>query len=493
MSLPISPADAAAELLRRRKARRSLLEFTRYTKPDFAPAAHHAIIADALEGVAEGRISRLMIEAPPRHTKSELSSRRFPAWYLGNYPDKQLITSTYSGEFAQDFGRDVRQIIADERFSTLFPQVSLAPDSTAKGRWHTNHGGVYVAVGVGGPITGRGAHVALIDDPFKNRQEAESEVIRERVWHWYTSTLRTRLMPGGAIVLVMTRWHEDDLAGRLLEAAKNGGEEWTVIRLPALADDIDDPLGRQFGEALWPEWYPEPELQKIRNAIGPRDWLALYQQRPTAEEGDFFRREWLRDYRDAPARMTVYMTGDFAVTEGGGDFTELAVWGVDSLDNVYALDWWSGQASADRWMAEFIRLVKRWEPVGFVGEGGPIRRSVEPFLADAMRHARAYTVLHWLPASADKPSNARAFQALCANGRIYWPATEWAERVKDQLLRFPGGKYDDAVDACGLFGRHINKAWGASPEPKPKPDLAEAMAAPMTIKDFMPPAKRAEW
>lgn len=456
-SLQPSPQAAAKELLARRKGRASLLDFTRYTYPEFEPGAHHAQIAEALERVERGECRRLMIFAPPRHTKSELASRRFPAWYMGRNPAKQIITSTYSGEFATDFGREVRGIVAGQEYQALFPGVHLAEDSKAKGRWHTTDGGVYVAVGVGGPITGRGAHLALIDDPIKNRQDADSEVVRESVWKWYTSTLRTRLMPGGAIVLVLTRWHEDDLAGRLLEAAKNGGEQWEVVNLPAVSDD---------GKALWPEWYPLPELNAIKSAVGPRDWLALYQQRPTADDGTFFKREWFRDrYTEAPKGLKTVITGDFAVTDGGGDYTELAVWGFGD-GKFYALDWWHGQTDAAVWMDALLDLVRQHRPMWFVGETGPIRRAIESTLTKRMRERRIFTATEWLShAGADKATNARAFQAMCAQGQVVFPETEWAERVIDQLLKFPATKHDDAVDACGLFGRHMDKAW-STPQAK---------------------------
>lgn len=459
-SLQLSRQDAAKELLARRQGRTSLIGFTRYTFPTFQDAEHHRQICEALERVERGECRRLMIFAPPRHTKSELASRRFPAWFMGRNSDKQIITATYSGEFATDFGREVKQIVASQEYQALFPGVRLAEDSQAKGRWHTTDGGVYVAVGVGGPITGRGAHLALIDDPIKNRQDADSDTVRESVWKWYTSTLRTRLMPGGAIVLVLTRWHEDDLAGRLLEAAKHEGEKWEVIDLPAIRTDAE---GAE--SALWPEWYPLPELHAIRSAVGGRDWLALYQQQPTADDGDFFRREWFRErYNEKPEGLRVIITGDFAVTDGGGDFTELAVWGFGN-GKYYALDWWSGQASADVWINALLDLVKRWKPLWFIGETGPIRRAIEPLLTRSMQERHVYVATDWLShAGADKAVNARAFQAMSAQGQILFPETEWAERVVDQLLRFPATKHDDAVDACGLFGRYMDRAWNTPAE-----------------------------
>lgn len=488
--MELTPQAAAQELLRRQAARNGLIPFTQFTKPDFQPGAHHHIIADALERVERGQCRRLIIEAPPRHTKSELGSRRFPAWYLGRHPTRQIITATYASDFAQDFGRDVREIVKSEAYQQLF-HMQLASDSTAKWRWHTDSDGVYVATGVDGQVTGRGAHVALIDDPFKNRQDADSETQRETVWRWYTSTLRPRLMSyedaelgriQGAIVLICTRWHEDDLAGRLLEAAKTGGEEWEVIQLPAIRFKNGEE------KALWPEWYPLTELRSIQAAIGPRDWLSLYQQTPTAEAGTYFKREWFdpQRYSVIPENLSIYMSGDFAVTEGDGDFTEIAVWGIDHADNIYALDWYSGQVTADAWTQAILDRVDRWKPEWFVGETGPIRRAVEPFLMKAMTDRKAYVMVEWLPhGTANKEANARSFQALASVGKVHFPHTEWAERVIDQLLRFPSGKHDDAVDACSLFGRMLEQTWGA-PKKAKKASIDWSAPPELRIADFEP-------
>ena len=262
-------------MLRRDAAAASFLPFVAYTMPSFEAAQHHEQIAAALERVERGECKRLMIFAPPRHTKSELGSRRFPAWYIGRHPERQLITTTYGQDLADDFGRDVREIVRSDEYACIFPNITLAADSKAKAKWRTNKGGIYVSAGVDGPLTSKGAHVALIDDPFKNRKDAESALKRKEVWDWYRAVLRTRLMPGGAVILIMTRWHEDDLAGKLLAEMAAGGEQWEVINMPAISE----------GLPLWPEWFGIGELEAIRRALGPRDWLALYQQTPTADEG----------------------------------------------------------------------------------------------------------------------------------------------------------------------------------------------------------------
>ena len=473
----------------RRSIRRSLTDWSLLN--GFQPAKHHKLLIDRLEAVTRGEIDRLAIFMPPGSAKSTYTSALFPPWYLAQNPDKSVIAASHTAELAERWGRRVRNLVAEHGPRLGF---AIAADNQAAGRWGTDKGGEYYAAGVGGSITGRRADLAVIDDPVRSREDAESETVREKVWDWYRADLITRLKPGAAVVLVQTRWHEDDLAGRILaaEGDKKDGGQWEVIRLPALAELLD-PLGRAPGGALWPEWEGVDQLERKRQIIGPRDWSALYQQRPTAEDGTYFKKEWFRRYTDAPERMTIYMSGDFAVTEGGGDFTELAVWGVDQFDNVYALDWWSGQASSDRWAAEFIRLIKRWKPVTFIGEAGPIRRAMEPLLGRMMRDERAYAVIEWLSSGNDKAANARPLQAFMANGRFHFPSTDWAERVQDQMLRFPDGKYDDAVDACSLFGRHMDKVWGAIPGRAPEPDVGALMAAPLRVADMMTPTKRPSW
>jgi len=451
-NLPISPQAAAQELLNRRIARKSLIDFTEYTKPDFESAEHHKLICEKLEAVERGEIDRLMIFAPPRHTKSELASRRFPAWYLGKNPNKQIITATYSGDLASDFGRDVRNIVAEQEYSNLYPDVSLRDDSKSANRWHTNTGGVYISVGVGGAITGRGAHIALIDDPIKNRKDADSETIRNGVWDWYTSTLYTRLMPGGAIVLIQTRWHEDDLAGRLLEAQKNGGDKWEIIDLPAIDKDH---------KALWHGWYPIEALERIKANIGAREFSALYQQRPQPEEGVYFKREWFNRYElgKHPKNTNCYGAGDYAVSDGEGDFSEEGIIEVDSEKNIWFTDWWSGQTAPDVWIETTIDMQIKHKPECWLAESGVIKKSVEPFLRSRMQQRNSWTVLEWLPTTGDKRAMARSFQGMAAAGNVYIPLCDWGDALIDQLIRFDSGVYDDKVDVCGLFGRWLAEIW----------------------------------
>jgi hypothetical protein len=269
----MTPARAAAELLRRDDASHDLIAFTEYTFPGYRPAWHHRRIAAQLERVLAGEVDRLMLLVPPRHGKSELSSRRFPAYYLGHHPDRQFLSISATADLAADFGRDVRNLIASAEYSVLF-DTTLAPDSHAKGKWHTSAGGLYYSVGIGGSVLGRGAHVMLIDDPFASMEDALSEATRKNVWDWYTGTAYNRLMPGGAVILINHRMHEDDLAGRLLAQQAAGGDRWEVIERPAINED---------GTALWSDAYPIEALSRIRKNTQPRFWSALYQQHPAPE------------------------------------------------------------------------------------------------------------------------------------------------------------------------------------------------------------------
>jgi hypothetical protein len=272
-------AGASIELDRRKRARTNILDFTRYTFHKYQTGHHHRLICEKLDRVESGDLRRLMIFMPPRHGKSELASRRFPPYVLGRNPEREVISASYGSDLALDLSRDARNIVASPEFRALFPGMSLSQDSKAKNRWHTSHGGGYVSAGVGTAITGRGADVFNIDDPVKDRAEAESETTRESVWAWYRSTAYTRLEKDAAIILTMTRWHEDDLAGRLLEAAQVDGDKWEVLCLPAFSPE---------GDALWPEKYDRDALNQIRRVLELREWGALYEQNPRPSGSSFF-------------------------------------------------------------------------------------------------------------------------------------------------------------------------------------------------------------
>jgi predicted phage terminase large subunit-like protein len=451
----IDPSAAADELLLRRAARRDLLAFTVATHHSYAVGEPHRIITDALMAVERGEIDRLMIFAPPRHGKSELVSVRYPAWYLGRNDHKQLIATSYGHELARSFGRKVRNIVASPDYQRFFPGTTLMRDKKSANEWHTSNGGVYVASGIKGSIVGKGADCLIIDDPLRNRKEAESEIIRDTIWDIYESDLQSRLMPGGAIIVMHTRFHDDDLAGRLLENQKHGGDEWVVIKLQAIRTDKQ---GREH--ALWPERYPLEDMQRRRANSSARTWASIYQQEPIAEDGTFYKREWFRRFKmgDQPRFLNIYMTSDFAVTDDDGDFTEHAVWGVDPDGNLWALDWWYGQTASDVWIEKLIDLFAKHKPLAWFGEGGQIMRALEPVIVRRMQDRRVHCRVEWMAPVTDKPTRARGFQAMASMGKVHIPLISWGDRLISQLLRCWSGTYDDAADACSMMGMALDDA-----------------------------------
>jgi predicted phage terminase large subunit-like protein len=446
----LSRSDAASELLKRRGARSNLIAFTEYQNPKYAPAPHHRLVAAKLEAVERGEIDRLMLMLPPRHGKSELASKHFPPFSLGRNPARQFISVSATSELAADFGRDVRNIIKTPEYASLF-NTSLAEDSQDRSKWHTSDGGIYYAIGIGGSVLGRGADTLLIDDPFATMEDAQSELQRKRVWDWYTGTAYNRLMPNGAVVIIGHRMHDADLQGRLLAQQAAGGDQWEVVSLPAISED---------GAALWPEWYPVERLERIRRNTTPRFWSALYQQNPTPDDGDYFKRQWIIPVEHAPPRdqMRVYGGSDYAVTADGGDYTVHAVLGVDYDGNPWLLDLWRRQASSDEWIDAFCDLVIKWRPIGWAEEQGQIRAGVGPFLDRRTRERRAHVARDQFPTRGDKAVRAQSFRGLCATRGLRIPIhVQWRAEVESELLRFPAGVHDDIVDALGLVGQLLDK------------------------------------
>lgn len=447
-------AAAAAELLRRRQSRRSLIAFTEYTLAKYRTAEHHRLIGEKLDAVATGAIDRLMINMPPRHGKSELASRRFPALLLGMTPEIEVVVASYNADKAREFGYEVRDIIRSQEYQALFPGVTLKEDSRAADRWNTESGGSFRAVGIGTSLTGRGADVLLIDDPIKDDEEADSELRRERIWAWYSSVAYTRLSPGGRVIVIQTRWHEDDLTGRLLVEQSKGGDAWEKLDLPAILSD---------GKALWPERYPLEHLERIRRVTLPRHWSALYQQRPTPEEGAYFKREWFRWWDIKPAHLRIYGASDYAVTDGSGDYTVHVVVGIDPDDNLYVLDVWRGQTSSDQWVQAWLDMVRKWKPMLWAEENGQIVKSIGPFLDKRMREERIYCRREQFASADDKPTRSRSIQARSSMGRVYLPSkAPWLDEFVSEMLMFPAAKHDDQVDAFGLIGRMLDDMTAAS-------------------------------
>ena len=464
--------DAIDKLSTRRKARLEFSEFCRYISPDEPPAKHHNLLCNALDDVVEGRCRRLMVFMPPGSAKSTYASVKFPAYFLGRKSKLSIICGSYGEGLATAFGRKVRNIVTSSDYSELF-ETSLSEDSRAKGEWETQDGGSYFACGVGSGVTGRRASLGVIDDPVKGRKEADSELVRNETWDWYRADFLTRLKPDSSQIIIQTRWHQDDLSGRILPEGWNGesgefigfdGQPWRVICLPAQARE-NDILGREVDEWLWLDYFHKDfweETKKIQTAKDYRNWNSLYQQTPQPDSGVFFKREWFNRYKlgEAPPICT-YGASDYAVSEGKGDFTEHGIAGFDKIHDLYFTDWWSGQTTPDVWIQTQLRLAKEHKPFAWCAEVGVIRRAVEPFLKKSMREEKNYFRIEWMPHVGDKAANARSFQALASMGKVWIPYCEWGEELLDQLVKFiPNTNFkDDKVDVCGLFGRILDQTF----------------------------------
>lgn len=435
---------------KRRAAATSLIDFTEFTFPRYEAASLHRQIAAQLERVEAGAVDRLMLLVPPRHGKSELASRRFPAWYLGRHPDKQFISASASATLAEDFGRDVRNLIASPEYAQVF-ETRLSEDSQAKGRWTTEAGGSYFACGVGSALFGRGAHVVLIDDPFGSMASARSEQERKSVHDWYSGTVYNRLEKKGAVVIIAHRVHQDDLSGRLLAQQAAGGDKWEVVELKAVAPD---------GTALWPEKFDTDALARIKQNTTAKDWSALYQQNPIPDQGTFFRDEWiLPNAGDPPPFMNVYGASDYAVaTKETNDFSVHVVVGIDPRERMFLIDLWRQRASPAVSVDAYCDLVIKHKPMWWAEESGAIRAALDPFIIKRAIERRAYTSRVQFPTRGDKAIRSQSIRGRMELKGLYVPAAaKWLPDLRAELTAFPEGKHDDQVDALGLVGQLMDK------------------------------------
>lgn len=390
---------------------------------------------------------------PPGSAKSTYASVLFPPWFMQSQSNANVLAASHTTELAEKWGRRVRNLIAEHGLAL---GVDLAQDSQAAGRWALTSGAEYYAAGVGTGIAGFRAKLGLIDDPIRSRQDADSELIRDRIWDWYINDFCTRLVPGARKVLIQTRWHEDDLAGRALNH-----EKWHTIELSAEAQP-NDPLGRKPGEWLWTDgdYGYGSQLEDLKKTTPARTWSALYQQRPAPEEGDYFRSDWLRPYDKLPAleTMRVYGGSDYAVTADGGDYTVHAVVGVDPDGRMYLLDLWRQQAASDVWIEAFCNLVLKHKPIEWAEETGQIKASLGPFIDRRQRERKAYVKRTQFPTRGDKSIRAQSIRGRMALEGLYVPAfAPWFADFRSELLSFPAGKHDDQVDAMGLIGQLLDR------------------------------------
>lgn len=475
-----------AELANRELARRKLIHFTQRRRPRYLAGWFHIDLAARLERFAEaviaGKSPRLLIEAPPRHGKSTLSSEDFPPWFFGHYPDAEIIASAYAGSLANEFSRKVQETMRSSDYQMLFNGLTVREGNEAIESWKNSRGGSYLAAGVGGPITGRGAHVLLIEDPYKNREDADSPIVRKKIWDWYTSTAYTRLAPGGGVCIIHTRWHQDDLIGRLRDSMKEAAkveaetgkwpedvDKWEVVSYPAIA--TEDEVFRRAGEALHPERYDLTSLLRIRRTVGPRDWSALYQQNPVPEEGAFFSKDMIKYYTTLPDGKD-FVTVDLAIsTAQYADYTVFLLWRVDANNDLFLVNAWRERMDAGRIVDTFVNIQHLHTPFVFGVERGAIYEAILPLIEKTIREKGLYQ-LRVEPISVgnkDKMVRARPIQGRMNQGKVYLkegaPYLDW---LIPEILGFPYGRNDDGVDAMGISGRMVNDVMYVAPPPPPK-------------------------
>ena len=431
-------------------AQTDFIEFVKQVWPAFIAGRHHQIMADAFERVAKGELKRLIINMPPRHTKSEFASYLFPAWFLGQYPEKKVIQTAHTAELAVNFGRKVRNLVDNPDYKNVFSELSLSADSKAAGRWATSAGGDYFAIGVGGAVTGKGADVLIIDDPHSEQDAAMGAYnpeVYDRVYEWYTSGPRQRLQPGGSIIIVMTRWSVRDLTGQIIKksAEREGSDEWEVIEFPAIMPS---------GEPLWPEFWPLPQLEALKAELPVSKWQAQYQQDPTSEEGALIKREWWRtwDSPNPPPCEAVIQSWDTAFLKTQrSDYSACTTWGVfyhpndDGKDvpNLILLDSFKGKY-------EFPELKKiahqhywEWEPDQMIIEA---KASGAPLVFEL--RSMGIPVTEFTPSRGqDKIARVNAITDLFASGVVWAPPTRWSDELIEECAAFPSGDHDDLVDS----------------------------------------------
>lgn len=440
-------------------ARRNLFDFTIETKPDFITGWFNKVIANELQqfyqDVIDGKQPRLMIFAPPRSGKSELFSRRFPAWAFGKNPDLQVIACSYSADLASRMNRDVQRIMDDEFYHNIFPESSLNSKriATVSGQPLRNseifeiagHRGAYRSAGVGGGITGMGADIAIIDDPVKDAKEANSQTVRDGVWDWYTTTLYTRLSPKSGVLLGMTRWHEDDLAGRLIAEMDNGGDRWRIVKFPAIAEEDEE--FRKEGEPLHPERFDLARLDKIRKAVGERVWSALYQQSPVSRDGGVFKPSQVEIIDAVPAGNINWIRAwDLGATVGG-DPTAGVKLGKTQDGLLIIADLSHGDLGADdrdKMIKQTAILDGRNVEISLPQDPGQAGKTQILYLT---RMLQGY-VVRSSPESGDKITRAEPFASQVNVGNVKMVKGSWNRIILDEMKMFPNGKHDDTIDAC---------------------------------------------
>ena len=445
----------AAEILEKAKtakeveaAQNTYMGFVKYVWPAFIEGRHHKIMAEAFERIARGELKRLIVNMPPRHTKSEFASYLLPAWFLGQMPEKKIIQTAHTAELSVGFGRKVRNLVDSDDFKKVFPGLQLRADSKAAGRWSTNKNGEYFAIGVGGAVTGKGADLLIIDDPHSEQEgQSADPAVFDRTYDWYTSGPRQRLQPGGAIVIVMTRWHMRDLTGKIIKssAQRVGSDEWEVIEFPAIMPS---------GKPLWPEFWSQTELEALRSELPSPKWNAQYQQNPTSEEGALIKREWWKVWeKDYPPQCEfVIQSWDTAFLKTQrADYSACTTWGVFyhpdddgiSQPNIILLDAYKERLEFPELKKTAYEMWNEMQPDAFIVEG---KAAGMPLIFEL--RAMGIPVSEYTPSRGnDKIARVNAVADLFASGTVWAPETRFAEEVIEEFAAFPAGEHDDLVDS----------------------------------------------
>lgn len=431
------------------KAKDDFMTYTNYVWPNFIHGAHHKKMAIAFERVAKGLCKRLIINMPPRHTKSEFASYLLPAWFLGKFPDKKIIQTSHTAELAVGFGRKVRNLVDSDVYKDIFPDVALQSDSKAAGRWATNKRGEYFAIGVGGAVTGKGADLLIIDDPHSEQEATIAETnpeVYDKTYEWYTSGPRQRLQPGGAIVVVMTRWSKKDLTGQVIKAAaQRSGEEWEVIEFPAILPS---------GNPLWPEFWSKQELEALKSELPNGKWMAQYMQQPTSDVSAIIKREWWKiwEHEDPPYCEFLIQSWDTAfLKHERADYSACTTWGVfyqpddtgTNQANIILLNSFKKRMEFPELKKRAFEEYKEWDPDAMIIEA---KASGAPLVFEL--RAMGIPVQEYVPSRGnDKIARLNSVADIFASGHVWVPNTHWAEELVEEVASFPSGEHDDLVDS----------------------------------------------
>ncbi len=447
--LILQDLERREQLYEKQQARDTFMGFVNKVWPDFIGGRHHSIMAKAFERVADGQCKRLIINMPPRHTKSEFASYLLPAWFLGKFPNKKVIQTSHTAELAVGFGRKVRNLVDSDVYHDIFPTLQLQADSKAAGRWNTSKQGDYFAIGVGGAVTGKGAHLLIIDDPHSEQEAALAATnpdVYDKVYEWYTSGPRQRLQPGGAIVIVMTRWSQRDLTGQVIKAsAQRGGEEWEVIEFPAILPS---------GNPLWPEFWSLQELQALKDELPNSKWQAQYQQNPVGNESAIIKRDWWQWWEEdqPPECEYILQAWDTAFEKTQrADYSAGTTWGVfthhkDNTKNLILLNTYKKRVEFPELKKDVMYEYKMYEPDTLLVEK---KASGAPLIYDL--RAMGIPVSEYVPSRGqDKIARLNSVSDIIASGRVWVPRTPWAEELVDEIAEFPNGENDDLVDSTTL-------------------------------------------